>query len=166
MGDALDLEFDTSNPQARCACVLLLDTSSSMSGPPIDELNKGLHEFKAAWMDEPLAQARLETCIISFNSAVDVVTGFTDVDNFVPPTLHATGMTHMGSALLRGLEKLEENHGARDGEPRAEEDVQHSLLLRTHGADLPCANESGQEGKRHPSPHGNAVVPQRPTQRT
>jgi hypothetical protein len=30
------------NPEPRCACVLLLDTSGSMAGEKIDSLNEGL----------------------------------------------------------------------------------------------------------------------------
>lgn len=40
------VEFDDSNPEPRCPCVLLLDTSGSMNGSPISELNKGLQVFK------------------------------------------------------------------------------------------------------------------------
>jgi hypothetical protein len=32
------------NPEPRCACLLLLDTSGSMGGAPIRELNAGLQE--------------------------------------------------------------------------------------------------------------------------
>ena len=39
------------NPEPRCPCVLLLDTSASMSGQPIQELNLGL----SAYFDELLA---------------------------------------------------------------------------------------------------------------
>jgi len=39
------------NPEHRCPCLLLLDTSGSMSGQPIAELNAGLstlqHELNA-----------------------------------------------------------------------------------------------------------------------
>jgi uncharacterized protein with von Willebrand factor type A (vWA) domain len=33
------------NPEPRCACLLLLDTSGSMHGQPIAELNAGLARF-------------------------------------------------------------------------------------------------------------------------
>ncbi|MEH2268203.1 MAG: hypothetical protein V7K68_07180 [Nostoc sp.] len=35
------------NPENRCPVILLLDTSGSMSGQPILELNRGLATFKA-----------------------------------------------------------------------------------------------------------------------
>lgn len=31
-----------SNPEPRCPCILLLDTSGSMSGRPLAELNEGV----------------------------------------------------------------------------------------------------------------------------
>ena len=47
-----NLEF-ADNPEPRCACLLLLDTSGSMQGAKIEQLNAGLKEFardrSAAW---------------------------------------------------------------------------------------------------------------------
>ena len=34
------------NPENRCACLLLLDTSGSMAGEPIKQLNAGLKVFE------------------------------------------------------------------------------------------------------------------------
>ena len=34
------------NPEPRCPCVLLLDTSGSMQGQPISQLNAGLKQFE------------------------------------------------------------------------------------------------------------------------
>ena len=35
------------NPVARCACMLVLDVSSSMGGQPISELNEAVRRFVA-----------------------------------------------------------------------------------------------------------------------
>ena len=43
------------NPEPRCPCVLLLDTSSSMRGAPIEALNEGLRVFKTDLMHDALA---------------------------------------------------------------------------------------------------------------
>ena len=39
------IEF-AENPEPRCPCVLLLDTSGSMQGASIEALNQGLHTLR------------------------------------------------------------------------------------------------------------------------
>ena len=48
MSNIPDVSFDPSNPDPRCACVLVLDTSGSMHGERIAELNAGLVAFRDA----------------------------------------------------------------------------------------------------------------------
>jgi uncharacterized protein YegL len=102
------VKFDESNPDPRCACVLLLDTSGSMGGSPIDELNIGLQEFKKELCDDGLAKKRVEVAIITFGGSVNVACDFTTAEQFAPPILHASGGTPMGSALNLALDKIEE----------------------------------------------------------
>ena len=93
------------NPEPRCACLLLLDTSGSMNGLPISELNAGLSEFQSELMADSLASKRVEVGIVTFGP-VQVVTEFTAANTFLPPQLHASGSTPMGEAIERGLELL------------------------------------------------------------
>jgi Uncharacterized protein encoded in toxicity protection region of plasmid R478, contains von Willebrand factor (vWF) domain len=44
------------NPEPRCPCVLLLDTSASMTGTPIQALNDGLEIFKDNLITDELAK--------------------------------------------------------------------------------------------------------------
>jgi hypothetical protein len=55
-----------SNPDPRIACVLLLDTSGSMFGSPIEELNKGFGLFCQEIKDAELAAKRAEIAVITF----------------------------------------------------------------------------------------------------
>lgn len=93
------------NPEPRCPCLLLLDTSYSMSGAPIAELNTGLEDFKAELMSDSLAAKRVEVGIVSFGP-VQVLNEFTSVHNFYPPQLVADGGTPMGEAIEHGLNML------------------------------------------------------------
>jgi uncharacterized protein YegL len=95
------------NPEPRCPCVLLLDTSGSMQGEPIDQLNAGIATFKNELMQDSLAVKRVEVAIITFGP-VQVQTRFTTADNFHPPHLHVTGDTPMGAAISEALRLIEE----------------------------------------------------------
>jgi len=95
------------NPEPRCPCVLLLDTSGSMQGPAIDALNSGLKAFKNDLAKDPLAARRVEIAIIGFDNEIKVVQDFVTVDHFEPPTLTAQGQTFMGGAVQKALDLIQ-----------------------------------------------------------
>ena len=116
----LDQTEFADNPEPRCPVVLLLDTSGSMNGPPIEELNAALKAFDRELKADPLASLRVEVAVVTFGGearAMDV-TGdgelnnfdashaFITVDGFQPPTLNAKGGTPMGEATRRALDLL------------------------------------------------------------
>ena len=93
------------NPENRCPVLLLLDTSHSMQGEPIDELNAGLRVFSDEILTDSLAAKRVEVAIITFGP-VKVETEFTSIQNFQVPTLTVSGDTPMGDAIEQGLDLL------------------------------------------------------------
>ena len=93
------------NPENRCPCLLLLDTSGSMQGAPINELNAGLIQFKDELAADSMAAKRVEVGIVTFGP-VQVATDFVTADSFYPPTLACTGDTPMGAAIENGLEMV------------------------------------------------------------
>ncbi|RUT07145.1 hypothetical protein DSM106972_024060 [Dulcicalothrix desertica PCC 7102] len=60
------------NPEPRCPVILLLDTSGSMSGQPIKELNDGIMAFKQSIQQDGLASLRVEVAIVTFGESVSV----------------------------------------------------------------------------------------------
>jgi uncharacterized protein YegL len=97
------IEF-AENPEPRCPCVLLLDTSGSMHGAALDALQEGLRTFRDNLRRDALASRRVEIAIITFDSDVHVVQDFVTADLFEPPALTAHGMTHIGSAIHKALD--------------------------------------------------------------
>jgi uncharacterized protein YegL len=95
----------TDNPEPRCACLLLIDTSGSMGGAPIRELNTALQAFRQALSEDSLAMKRVEIAIVTFGP-VQVESDFQTVDMWHPPHLTASGDTPMGAAIVEGLEML------------------------------------------------------------
>ena len=93
------------NPENRCPVLLLLDTSHSMQGAPIDELNAGLRLFSDEIFADSLAAKRVEVAIVTFGP-VKVETDFTSIQHFQVPTLTVAGDTPMGDAIEQGLDLL------------------------------------------------------------
>src|SRR5277367_1943177 len=85
------------NPEPRCPCLLLLDTSASMEGEAMEELNRGLAAFKHELSADALAMKRVELGIVSFGP-VRVLADFHTPDLFQLPLLDASGDTPVGAA--------------------------------------------------------------------
>lgn len=106
----VDAEFSM-NPEHRVACLLLLDTSGSMAGDPIRQLNEGLASFRADMLADSLTAKRAEIGIITFGP-VKIEIEFQTVDVFNPPIFDAGGDTPMGSAIETGLRMLNDRKSA------------------------------------------------------
>ncbi|MGQ4806972.1 hypothetical protein NKDENANG_00310 [Candidatus Entotheonellaceae bacterium PAL068K] len=105
-----DVEF-ADNPEPRCPCVLLLDTSGSMSGAKIAELNRGLETFAEELHSDTMAAKRVEVAIVTFGP-VQTVQHFVTADMFQAPTLVASGNTPMGAAIQNAVELVAERKTA------------------------------------------------------
>ena len=117
----LDLVEFQQNPERRCPALLLIDTSASMQGDAIDEVNAGLRQFEQDLKADPLASLRVDVAVLAFGGGVqamdvrggtshgvapDAATAFVTADAFAAPTLLASGDTPMGSAVRTGLHLL------------------------------------------------------------
>jgi uncharacterized protein YegL len=94
------------NPENRCPVILLVDTSSSMAGGPIESLNAGLTTFRDAVIQDEQAALRVDVAIVGFGP-VELVQDFVTIDQLVPPQLTANGLTPMGEAISYSLDLLE-----------------------------------------------------------
>ena len=96
------------NPEPRVPCVLILDTSTSMHGMRLEELNKGLEIYRHELLADPLASKRVEVAIVTFGGRVTRLVDFVTADQFQPPKLQAIGGTPMGAAINEAITMIEE----------------------------------------------------------
>ena len=100
------IEF-AENPEPRCPCILLIDTSGSMEGEKIGAVNSGIREFRASVLEDPLASSRAEIAIVGFNHTSRVHQDFATPINMSTPTLSAGGSTNISGAIKEAMELLE-----------------------------------------------------------
>ena len=117
------------NPDPRIACALLLDTSGSMSGEPIEQLNQGFELFCEEIKKDDLAKKRAEIAVITFGDTAQVDTPFTEGRDLLPRRLSASGGTPLGRALNLALDLLaDQKHTYPHGGPG----VLPAMAVRTH----------------------------------
>ncbi|WP_064604434.1 vWA domain-containing protein [Photobacterium sp. J15] len=96
------------NPAPRCPCMLLLDTSSSMTGSPITELNRGVRQFIEEVQSDEVAASSVELGVITFGAKVELQSKLTTVEDIEGVSeLQAYGMTPMGEAVNLAISELE-----------------------------------------------------------
>ena len=95
-------------PSPRCACMVVLDTSYSMSGAPINQLNAGFQQYLQTLNEDEVAACTVEVAAITAGGQVNEVLPFTSplhIDSCAP--FSAGGMTPLGGAVNLALDKLE-----------------------------------------------------------
>jgi uncharacterized protein YegL len=95
------------NPEPRCPCVLLLDTSSSMAGERIQALSAGVKALGEDLAKDSVASRRVEIAVVTFGGEVRVAQDFVAAGEFKPPVLEASGSTPMASAIEHSLHLIE-----------------------------------------------------------
>lgn len=78
---------------------LLIDTSGSMMGEPIEAVKNGVQLLISTLRQDPHALETAYLSIIGFGSAASVLVPLTELAAFQPPALAASGTTSMGEAL-------------------------------------------------------------------
>jgi uncharacterized protein YegL len=104
------IEFDelVDNPTTRVPICLCLDTSGSMGGAPIEELNEGVSMFYNAIRSDDVAKYAADICIATFgNGGYKLDQDFAGVESSTAPHFTASGGTPMGEAANIALDALE-----------------------------------------------------------
>jgi len=97
------------NKDQKCPVVLVLDTSGSMSGEAIDQLNKGLNSLKNEILEDPILSQRLEVGIVCFDDDARVER---HIDLLSPemsmPVLETGGVTNLVAGMHKAIELIED----------------------------------------------------------
>ena len=95
------------NKEQRCPVLLLCDTSGSMHGEPIRQLNNAVRQFREEVNEDVIASLRVEMAIVSFDNRVITQHSFARMEYFDPPTLEAGGGTDMARGIQYAIDMLE-----------------------------------------------------------
>jgi uncharacterized protein YegL len=92
----------------RLPVYLLLDTSGSMYGEPIESVKNGLETLLSSLRQDPFALETAFLSIIEFNSTAFQSVPLTDLMSFQSPDLTPSGTTSLGAALTLLANKVNE----------------------------------------------------------
>jgi len=95
------------NPTARIPICLVLDTSGSMYGAPIEELNKGVRLFMETLLEDEMTRFSADISIVTFGHTVKEELKFGSIEEQEIPNFHAGGSTPLGGAMLTSVELLD-----------------------------------------------------------
>jgi uncharacterized protein YegL len=90
----------------RLPVYLLLDTSGSMSGEPIEAVKNGVQVLVSTLRQDPYALETAYLSVITFDSVATQVSPLTELATFQAPNLVATGTTALGAALELLAQKI------------------------------------------------------------
>jgi uncharacterized protein YegL len=83
----------------RLPVYLLLDTSGSMSGEPIEAVKNGVQVLVSTLRQDPYALETAYLSVITFDSTAKQVVPLTELSMFQIPEIQANGATALGEAL-------------------------------------------------------------------
>jgi uncharacterized protein YegL len=91
----------------RLPVYLLLDTSGSMSGEPIEAVKNGVQVMISSLRQNPQAIETAFISVITFDSAAQQIIPLTDLASFQMVDIRATGVTALGDALKLVANKMD-----------------------------------------------------------
>jgi uncharacterized protein YegL len=128
------------NKDQKCPVVFLLDTSGSMDGAPIDELNAALSKVKEDILCDPLLANRLEIGIVAFDDEgrierpIDLISGDSSF-----PVLTIGGTTNLVSGMNIAMSMVEERKSFYKA--NGEQYYRPFIVLITDGAPTNTSDE-------------------------
>jgi uncharacterized protein YegL len=116
----MTFEFADPSVQRKLPVYLLLDTSSSMAGAPIQAVNQGMQDLFRELMNTPQAVETAYISVITFDSDARQAVPLTKLLDFTPPSLAAKGSTALGAGLDLLGQALDREVASNQGEVKGD----------------------------------------------
>lgn len=111
---------------------LVLDTSGSMFGEPIEAVKNGVQTLLSTLRQDPYALETAYISVITFDSSAQQIVPLTDLLNFQTPELKAQSTTALGEALALTAECI--NHEVARATAETKGDWRPLVFIMTDGA--------------------------------
>lgn len=111
---------------------LILDTSGSMHGEPIEQVKNGLQMLVNALRQDPHALEAAYLSVITFDSSARQVVPLTELTAFQVPSIQANGVTSLGEALALAGERASVEVAKTTAETKG--DWKPMVFIMTDGA--------------------------------
>ncbi len=113
--------------------LIAVDTSGSVEGDAIRNINANLNNFKRIVCEDPVAAKCVDVCVIAFDDKVRVIQDWCPIRDMQSFELSCGGCTDLNGAVLTGIQKIRER--SREYVERGIVERKPYLIVMTDGFD-------------------------------